>query len=267
MVEKLIRNNFFIATCAGIATIGTFLLFVQTVEASYVLAVFFGTKFLYSLLRKGTTMQQKVVRNQFLIQQGGFALFSFIGLVLAMPNISQWHWVIVSFLLVLLYGGYIFFPRLKQFSIRKNGWLKLVCIGVVWSILTTIVPFDAMNQGMHYRNYLYAFVQFLFIMALTLPFEIMETQNHENDGFQTIPDKIGSHLSKKLGRGLIFSCWIIAGFVSLPVFYSMIICSILYLRWIHQDIQNQTLHQITLRFDGLIILQSVLMILFHQLMT
>lgn len=266
-MDKLIQNNFFIAICAGIATIGTFLLFVQTVEASYVLAVAFGTKFIYSLLREGQVLQHKQQQISFFKREGIYALAALICSILALPTISQWYLVFFSVLLLFAYGGYILFPKLKPFSIRKNGWVKLISIGLVWSILTVIVPFDAMNQGMHNGNYLYAFVQFLFIMALTLPFEILDTQTQENDNFQTIPNQIGVDLSKKLGRGLIFSCWILAGFVSLPVFYSMIICTIFYLRWMNQDVQNQTLHQVTLRFDGLIILQSVLMIVFHQLMT
>lgn len=266
-MNQLIKNNFFIAICAGIATIGTFLLFVPTVEASYVFAIIFGTKFLYTLLRKGKQLQQKEEQKKILTREGVFALISAAFFLLALPTYQQWFNVFISIVLVFFYGAYLIFPKLETYSLRKNGWLKLICIGLVWSILTAIVPFEAMNHGMISKNYLYAFIQFLFIIALTIPFEIFDTDKLNDNNFHTVPDKIGIDLSKKLARGLIFSCWVLSGFVSLPVFYSMIICTILYLKWLNQDIQKQSLSQITLRFDGLILLQNLLMIGFHLVMT
>lgn len=266
-MNQLIKNNFFIAICAGIATIGTFLLFVPTVEASYVLAMVFGTKFLYTLFRKGRLLHQKEEQRKFLMREGVFALIAVILFLLALPTYQQWLNVFISIVLVFFYGAYLIFPNFEAYSLRKNGWLKLISIGLVWSILTAIVPFDTMNSGLISKNYLYAFIQFLFIIALTIPFELFDIDNHHDDYFSTVPDKIGIDLSKKLGRGLMFSCWILAGFVSLPVFYSMIICTILYLKWLNQDIQKQSLSQITLRFDGLILLQNLFMIGFHIVMT
>jgi hypothetical protein len=95
-------------------------------------------------------------------------------------------------------------PLLKKFSInlRAVASLKIIIIALVWSGVTLLIPLKNENIVID-SKFILSFIQrFLFVIVLTLPFDIRDLQ-FDKKQLQTIPQLIGIERSKKLGFVLL----------------------------------------------------------------
>jgi hypothetical protein len=95
-------------------------------------------------------------------------------------------------------------PLLKKFSInlRAVASLKIIIIALVWSGATLLIPLKNENIVID-SKFILSFIQrFLFVIVLTLPFDIRDLQ-FDKKQLQTIPQLIGIERSKKLGFVLL----------------------------------------------------------------
>jgi len=95
-----------------------------------------------------------------------------------------------------------FLPR-KYFlekgkNLRGISGLKIYVIAFVWSLVTVGVPL--INEGMtlHFDTYITAIQRFIFVIVITLPFEIRDMQ-FDSLKLATIPQKIGIKRTKGIG--------------------------------------------------------------------
>ena len=262
----LANSNWFIAICAFISCLASFYLFNQWLPASYFaycVAVFFGTKVVYSFLRLGNSVLQQAVFTQFFKENIAFVVAGFISLWFS--NLLSHHWLVllVAIVTCFFYGMHIFGSQFQRFSFRTSAWTKLISIAFVWVLVTVVIPFLLMSNVNQFTAEKWCFIaaQFVFIFALALPFDMVDHVRQDMLGFQTIPKALGVETAKQLGRFLIFTAWILFGFVALPWFFAITICLILYLKFLNSDLQSKSITEFTLQFDGLIILLSVAAIL------
>lgn len=93
------------------------------------------------------------------------------------------------------------FPGKKR-RLREIGLLKTLFVGLVWSFTTVLVPFS----GQHLATDTMVFLllrRFLFILALTIPFEIKDLWIDRPAGIITLPMRIGVERTKLLAQGVL----------------------------------------------------------------
>lgn len=120
------------------------------------------------------------------------------------------------------------FPYLKKWSsLRELPYLKIVIIGLAWSFLIVLLPFiDSQVEIGKSKTIFFAFLQnFLFIIAITLPFDIRDLNFDKAEQIKTIPQWIGIKKTILLSE-ILLCCSLLSLFISeikTTHFYSLFI--------------------------------------------
>jgi hypothetical protein len=136
-------------------------------------------------------------------------------------TITPWQWLLIASVpaVALLYYG-LPFNGLKNFNLRRTGWLKPFVIGFVWAGSTTFYPliFYQVETG---NPYIFTFIGFLlfiknlmFISVLGIMFDIKDYAADHNRQLKTFVVRVG--LRKTLFY--IILPLSVLGFVSFAVF-------------------------------------------------
>lgn len=161
--------------------------FSMSVQFSLLLVVFSGTVVGYNFLKYASLSTKasflKTHKLLLLITITALVLFS-----ISFPKLS------VSQQVTLVMIGFIvlFYPFL-----RKNGIVKMFSVSFVIAVVTTAIPL--LEQGYELKLIIFeTFQRFLWVSALMIPFEIVDTQVDEIQ-LKTIPQRWGVRFAKTLG--------------------------------------------------------------------
>lgn len=118
----------------------------------------------------------------------------------------------LKFILWLLPGGSIalayILPLLSQGRrLRDLGWIKIILIGWSWSWLTAFLPAYYFGEAPLPISILIGIERMIFILAITIPFEIRDLTIDKSVGLVTMPSKFGMKWTMRIG--LIFCAVII----------------------------------------------------------
>ena len=138
-----------------------------------------------------------------------FLLMCFYGFQLSIKTL----FLIAGFgLLTVLYA----IPFLSGFqkNLRNISYLKIVVVALVWAGVTVVVPIFDSFDIVEYQKISLVFLQrFLLICVLILPFDIRDIK-YDAISLQTIPRKIGTQSTKKLGFVLMLFALVIEFLIS-----------------------------------------------------
>lgn len=157
--------------------------------------IFFGTIVGYNFIKYSgfKKMRQKhslkTIKTLNLIS---FVLTFFFGSQLELRTIL---WSTPFAILTFLYAIPILNVCLNLRNIPK---LKIVIIGIVWAGVTVLLPIVNANVAINYKMLLVFMQRFLFVIVLTLPFDIRDVF-FDKRNLQTVPQLIGIKQTKKLG--------------------------------------------------------------------
>lgn len=214
----------FIALCAvGLVFTNQLLAGENMVYDNRTYFVFFSTVFTYSFLkfRRGETSvlthhQQwaeehpQLHRNILLISLIGTAAF-----FATLETTAQLYAVVLGGLTALY--GFVSLPLGdNRVNLRDIGLLKTVFVAVVWSVTTVVIPLGEIN--LHDSALLFLLLRrFLFVLALTICFEIKDTEADSRDGIKTLPMYLGVGGTKLLAQFILL---VLAGvnFIQYAVF-------------------------------------------------
>lgn len=256
-MAKLIRQNVFIAFCAVIQTLGSLLLFAKgsfelkdgLLALSAGLAVFVA----YQVLRSSQRFSLIVVIS--------IALAAISALYFADASWQVYLNYGLSGLFTIGYGIHQFFPMYSQFSLRKNAWVKLVTIGLCWVSISTIAPVMHVSAWSS-SSLVFVLAQFFFVVMLCIPFDFYDAQLQQSNGFETLPGLLGRPLTIKISRMIAVLAWMFAGFYHIAFFYAMSVSVICFLFALQIDKTTWVFEKYSLVFDGLMILQMLLLLVF-----
>lgn len=134
-----------------------------------------------------------------------FSALSFIGLVYLGTQLSPRtiSFFIPLILITVLYAV----PFLAGFqkSLRAVSYLKIFLVTIVWAGTTTTIPFLVNGYEIGSIAILLFFQRLLFVVILTLPFEIRDV-NIDVPHVKTLPQRIGIPQTKKLGLAFMLFC-------------------------------------------------------------
>lgn len=227
-LKILIETNLFISIAAVAFLWANILLLGLPHQHLYFLSlqVFFSTWFIYQVSRwiyfkKGayTNPEELVVKwfeqypllNQFTIFLSGV-------LTIVFTLLLKWKTI---FLLVFVGGISVLYPIpfLKPFGIstrlRDFPFLKVFLIALVWSVTSVLLP--ATESGIYLAErkdvYLMLATQFIFILFITLPFDINDMELDKTTDIKTIPGVFGIKASKIICLALGIICGLMILFV------------------------------------------------------
>jgi len=120
-------------------------------------------------------------------------------------------------------------------NLRDVGGIKIYIIALVWSGVTVILPLVNNNIGVSDTLIITAIQRFVFVIVLTLPFEVRDLK-FDSIKLSTIPQKIGERRTKIMGSILLllffalefikedtsYKTLIIVFFISIITFYSLL---------------------------------------------
>lgn len=161
-----------------------------------------------------------------------------------------------------------------KFGLRNIPGLKQFLITLVWSMSTVLLPiFEA--QDMHLTNInmrdttLLLAKRFLFIGALTVPFDIRDLFEDRESGLKTVPVVIGEK------RAYLFCQFLLAGYIILLFLYrnnglnanfiSLTITALLAGWLIFKSKWKRNEYYYFFYLDGVLVLQYVLLLAFNYL--
>lgn len=208
--EFLLQSNFFIAFAAVCMTLQTQWVFdIGHGLHPYIFIVFFATLFEYNLHRLFTLIYSKEAltypKHQWLrnnlklfyvimtISSIGFG----IAVYFAKPRVIEGLAPLA--LLTLFYS--VPFIRFKNrlFKLRDIPLIKTLLIALIWALSTVMLPVWQSGAEIPTHQLILTFTErFLFIFAITIPFDIRDMDTDQNSGLKTFPLLIGEQASWRL---------------------------------------------------------------------
>lgn len=210
-LKILIETNLFIAL-AAVAFLWANVCFLNLTGSSFVILsfqVFFSTWFVYQISRwvyfkKGQYTNEEEFVVQWFLKYPKLNLFTIYGsglITVVLTLLLKWKTIMV---LCFIGGISVLYPFqiLKPFGIKTRlrdfPFVKLFLIALVWSATSVILP--ATEAGVHFRErpdvFLLFIAQFIFILFITLPFDINDTEVDKTTNIKTIPSVFGIKISK-----------------------------------------------------------------------
>lgn len=208
LLKKIfIKSQFYVSFCATL--LGVFIWKEQDIYQNTLLIVLFLTfwnGYIFTVFHKK--------KDAFLMNLVGFAVISFI--ILKFLNLEFFFKWLIVLLLGTLYNADFFNINIREFSLVKTFY-----VGFVWAMSLVWLPFgNNFNTAMHNIsilsfikaslcgfNIVWFFIIFLFISAITFPFEIRDLKR---DHFPTLPKVIGIQNTKYLSYFFLLTSSILA---------------------------------------------------------
>ena len=223
-LHLLVYSNLFIALCAVALVFTNQLTIGEDLNInSSVLFVFFSTLFTYSYLKSRPAASGKELTahetwvNEHKQLSKNLLLISLICSVAFFFQLNTAAMLTVAVLAVftLLYG---FLPvpfTSPARKLREFGLLKTIFVALVWSVTTVVIPLSGNDVSADMLVFL-LLRRFLFVLALTLTFEIKDLKHDEAYSIQTVPMRWGVGNTKLLAQLLLFG---LMGVLTLQYFF------------------------------------------------
>lgn len=164
-----------------------------------------------------------------------------------------------------LYGLPLRFGSKRQ-RLRDIGVVKIFLIAFVWAYIGSILPAGCiLEKGLFAQTWLLFAADYLFIIAITIPFDIKDMTIDAMHAVRTLPVLLGRELAMSLAMVLLFVSGVLytlnfRHFFSAPIDYTIPLCVSLLISgmtiWLSQRSKRDWIYFGLL--DGMLILQYVL---------
>lgn len=216
-VDFLIYSNLFISIAAVLFTIeAQILLGMHPTLHPYLFLIFFATMFEYNLHKfmvvffyKAALSEEKfswIAKNLKLFY---FIFFSsVIGFIIA-ACFAKWTVLVTLFPLgaiTFLYSFPVYKKGKTIFRLRELPFIKIFIISIVWSLTSIMLPAVEASVNLRSGNIALMMVErFLFVFAITIPFDIRDMESDRKSGLKTLPLIVGESMSLKLANYAIYA--------------------------------------------------------------
>jgi 4-hydroxybenzoate polyprenyltransferase len=208
--EKLLYSNIIIAFAAAFLTAEYFWINELELDRNYILFVFYLTLAHYNLHRIAALHLDNnlpfgerisaIQRNYYL--QLLLAIISTLVAVFLFFYHAYYRCELLyaAFGLGILYSLPILGIRIRDFRLSK-----VPIVALTWVLITTIIPAQFRSNELT-TGWLLSIEQFLFITALTIPFDIRDIQRDQNLGVKTVAGVFGVNKTKKISAYILLLC-------------------------------------------------------------
>lgn len=113
-------------------------------------------------------------------------------------------WVQVSALAPALFSVLYVLPVFRgRRRLRDFNYLKIFLVALVWTWVTVVLPAQQANLGGQFPTLLLGLQRFLFIFAITIPFDIRDLAVDARTNVRTLPGSVGLRQARLLSLGLL----------------------------------------------------------------
>lgn len=190
----IVQSQAWVSLCLAL-----FIWFYQCLGSLYIPSViwlgYFSTLLAYNL---AYWVDQKAYNWRFIVLL--ISLLFTVYFFLKLENIATQLVVLLAGIISLLYSN-----PLGSFKLRKVPKFKILWIALVW-MLTILLSYIEAGIVWHSKVIFIAISAFLFIVGITIPFDIRDFATDPN-GLQTIPQQIGLRRSKWIAMVLLLLSW------------------------------------------------------------
>ena len=133
-----------------------------------------------------------------------FTVFDVLGLLLLSKSFHELSFLILLPFVALtaMYGLPLLKHKGESISLRGFPSLKIVSIAFCWAGLSVLFPLVSQKIPISFFHGFFFLQQFLFVLVLTLPFDIRDLGVDEKR-LKTVPQLLGVQKTKYLGVGLL----------------------------------------------------------------
>jgi 1,4-dihydroxy-2-naphthoate octaprenyltransferase len=224
-INLLIYGGSFIGLCAACITALSFELTGYTQpHFQYILLMGTATAALYcghrviglkKLEHIRTSERYRVIRkykNHIWVYCGVWIALS-LWLFIPMASLELLLWLIPGGVIA---GTYVvpFLPGGRR--LRDLGWSKIIWIGWSWGWLTAFMPLWYFADASLLLSVIHGIERMLFIILITIPFEIRDMQVDRSEGLITLPEKLGRARTRKIA---LWICGMILLLSMVPSFH------------------------------------------------
>jgi len=168
--------------------------------------IVYNTKGIHAILTKNKSVSnslkiQWALKNKFLIRIiYCISILSCIYFSLLIPP-SFLFYIIPLSIISILYSVPFSINGLNL-SIRQIPYLKTLIVAVTWLLIVTILPLK-LNNSLSEEYLTWILNEFLFLLALSVLFDIKDTQKDHSSNLKTIPVVFGYSTTKGISVGLL----------------------------------------------------------------
>ncbi len=217
IVEFFVRCHFFIAFVVVCLILASYYpVNIDQVSLYYILFCFFGTWIVYAL----HSMSFYLPKNRVgpgdkdctcNVLQSGFGLGIFFIACFINLYLSYYLMAALSLNLIIpLFISTLYVIPIGGKRLRDRNYIKIFLIALVWTWLTEVNPRLLLDTGG--IRFLLVVERFLFILAITLPFDIRDYRIDQEQGVETLVSKFGIKTSKILSACILCLCIVLAFF-------------------------------------------------------
>jgi len=204
-----------------------------------------------------------------------FTIVSLLSLIPLFVLLSMESRILLIFLGIIsfFYSIPLFTIGDQKFGLRHIPWLKQFMIALVWTMSIVLLPileaqhFHLTTISLRDTTILIA-KRFLFIAALTIPFDIRDLFDDRQTGLKTVPSVLGEK------NAYLFCQILLGGYIILLLFFKNtsidanfwgLVASVLLTGWlIFKSKWEKNEYYYFFYMDGVLILQYVLVLLFNK---
>jgi len=267
IINLILYSNLFIATCALFSILTTKLVILHTIKISPLEGlIFFSTLFIYALHRiigvlrlepfkgKGRYKIIAAYRSHISI----YAVISGLGCIICavLLPIETLLWFFFPALISLAY----IIPFYKNKRLRDFNFIKIFLIAFIWTIVTVWIPLLHYGEAME-GNWFLLLEKFLFIFAITLPFDWRDVEVDRHLDVETIPSNLGETKTLLLIFFLFFIKNSLFFLLKIEYFFPFLMADLLSMIIVYFAIHKNKDVYYTLGVDGTMILQLLVLML------
>lgn len=217
LIRSIVYSNLFVSLCITLLAHQTYLILqIPQAESFNVLALIFcSTFFTYNFQRiyrlRSVELLGKLIgiRLGWIIRNRKRLFFaSALSLILSIYFLFQLSLNVFLLIIPLALFSVLYvipvFPQKK--AIRDLPFAKIFVISIVWSVVMVAIPVVNFSgfEGLTNSSFLMLLLeQFLFILAITLPFDVRDLRYDMESNIKTIPSYIGIKNTITLSHGLL----------------------------------------------------------------
>lgn len=169
--------------------------------------LFFGSVVGYNFIKYAPLASDFIsVKGRFYKGMQVFSALNFIVLLYFFKDFSP-EAMVCSALAGLLVFFYVYPVHRLQGNIRNIRGVKVYVVALVWALCTVVLPLLESGHGLGMDAYLAVGRRMLFVLAITIPFEIRDL-NLDQPGLYTIPQQLGVRGAKVFGYCLLLLFWL-----------------------------------------------------------
>lgn len=151
-------------------------------------------------------------------------------------------------IIIVVFGGFALLtflyaiPLLKNKNLRNVTGLKITIVAVVWAGVTVLIPLINKSVMLDMDFWITLIQRFLFVFALTLPFEIRDLQ-FDDLTLETLPQRVGVKKTKIIGTLMLLFMMLIELFkdsINLNYLISMVVVIVVLILFLWNSEKKQS---------------------------